>query len=120
MYFCRNKQQKGSEIKRLAFFKTVLGSKTQQIVETYVKSELTEQIYDVGKIQNGDTRKYKKFVANRQMSNAIDFKDAYFHSPIKPQSRKYLGFHVQGQFKAVSFGLSRARMDSQWKSRKLK
>ena len=28
---------------------------------------------------------------------SIDFRDAYFHIPIRKQSRKYLRFHVQGQ-----------------------
>ena len=45
---------------------------------------------------------------------SVDFKDAYFHIPIQEQSRKYLGFHVQGQtyqFKALPFGLSTAPME---------
>ena len=40
---------------------------------------------------------------------SIDFKDAYFHIPINPLSRKYLCFHVKGrlyQFKALLFCLS--------------
>ena len=45
---------------------------------------------------------------------SIDFKDTYFHEPIKLQSRKYLIFHVQNQsyqFKARTFGLSTAAME---------
>ena len=45
---------------------------------------------------------------------SVDFKDAYFHIPIHPQSRKYLRFHLQGQsyqFKALPFGLSTAPME---------
>ena len=45
---------------------------------------------------------------------SIDFRDAYFHIPIHPQSRKYLRFHVQGhsyQFRALPFGLSTAPME---------
>ena len=45
---------------------------------------------------------------------SIDFKDAYFHIPTHQRSRKYLGFHVQGQtyqFKALPFGLSTAPME---------
>ena len=45
---------------------------------------------------------------------SIDFKDAYFHIPIHPQSRKFLRFHFQGQsyqFKALPFGLSTAPME---------
>ena len=41
----------------------------------------------------------------------MDFKDAYFHIPINPHSRKYLCFHVQShsyQFKALLFGMSTA------------
>ena len=39
---------------------------------------------------------------------SVDFKDAYFQLPIQEQSRKYLGFHIQGrsyQFKALPFGV---------------
>ena len=42
---------------------------------------------------------------------SIDLKDAYFHIPIHSQSRKYMRFHIQGQFyqfKALPFGLSTA------------
>ena len=45
---------------------------------------------------------------------SIDFRDAYFHIPIHPRSRKYLRFHVKGQsyqFKALPFGLSTAPME---------
>ena len=45
---------------------------------------------------------------------SIDFKEAYFHIPINPQSRKYLHFHMQGQFyqfKALPLGLSTAPME---------
>ena len=45
---------------------------------------------------------------------SIDFKDAYFHIPIQPMSRKYLRFHVQGQtyqFRALPFGLSTAPLE---------
>ena len=45
---------------------------------------------------------------------SIDFKDAYFHIPIRSQSRKYMRFHLQGrsyQFKALPFDLSTAPME---------
>ena len=45
---------------------------------------------------------------------SIKFKNAYFHIPINPQSRKYLRFHVQGQsyqFKALPIGLSTAPVE---------
>ena len=45
---------------------------------------------------------------------SIDFKDAYFHIPIHPLSRKYLRFHVKDtsyHFKALPFGLSTAPME---------
>ena len=45
---------------------------------------------------------------------SIDFRDAYFHIPIHPHSRKYLRFHVEGktfQFKALPFGLSTAPLE---------
>ena len=32
---------------------------------------------------------------------SIDFKDTYLHIPIQMQSKKYLRFHIQGQFKAL-------------------
>ena len=48
------------------------------------------------------------------MNESLDFKNAYFHILINPQSRKYLCFHVRGQsyqFKALPFGLSAARIE---------
>ena len=45
---------------------------------------------------------------------SIYFKDAHFHIPIQSQSRKYMYFHVQGQFyqfKALQFGLSTAPIE---------
>ena len=45
---------------------------------------------------------------------SIDFRDAYFHTPIQNQSRKYMRFHIQGksyQFKTLPFGLSTAPME---------
>ena len=49
-----------------------------------------------------------------EVITSIDFKDAYFHIPIRRQPRKYMRFHVQGrsfQFKALPFGLSTAPME---------
>ena len=45
---------------------------------------------------------------------SIDFKNTYFHIPIHSQSKKYMRFHIQGQFyqfKALPFGLSTAPME---------
>ena len=42
----------------------ILGSKTQQ-VETFPRSKLSEQVSEVRKIQNGDTRKHTTLLANR-------------------------------------------------------
>ena len=42
---------------------------------------------------------------------SLDMKDAYFHIPIHPQSRRYLRITFNGQvfqFKAMCFGLSTA------------
>ena len=39
---------------------------------------------------------------------SIDFKDAYFHTPIHSQSKKYMRFHIQGQsyqFKALPWSV---------------
>ena len=50
----------------------------------------------------------------KEWVTSIDFKDAYFHIPIHPQSRKYLRFHIQGksyQFKALPFGLATAPIE---------
>ena len=75
---------------------TFLGSKTQKwrpildlsSLNKYLKSETfkMETPEDIGtSLQQG------KWVTS------IDFKDASFHIPINPQSRKYLHFHIQGQ-----------------------
>ena len=85
-------------------------------METYPRSELTEQISDIRDSQNGDTIKQKDFLAERRMVNYHKFQ-GHFHIQINPQSRKYLCFDVQGQsyqFKALPFSLSTAAMDSQW------
>ena len=45
---------------------------------------------------------------------SIDFMYLYFHTPIIPESRKYLHFHIQGQsyqLKALRFGLSTDSME---------
>jgi len=42
---------------------------------------------------------------------SIDLKDAYFHIPIHPSSRKYLRINFQGvsyQFRALPFGIKTA------------
>ena len=42
---------------------------------------------------------------------SLDLKDAYFHVPIHPRSRRYLRFHFLGktyQFRALCFGLATA------------
>ena len=48
---------------------TFLVSQTQKQVETYPRSELTEQISEVRKIYNGDTREYKDLPSGRRMGN---------------------------------------------------
>ena len=95
-------------------FKIETPLQTQQQVETYPRSELTEQISEIREIRNGDSREHKDFLAEGEWVTSIDFKGAYFHIPINPQSRKYLQFHVQGQsyqFKAQPFGLSTSLME---------
>ena len=45
---------------------------------------------------------------------SLDFRDAYFHIPINPRSRKYLRFHLHGQtfqFRALPFGLATAPLE---------
>ena len=65
---------------------TFLGSKTQQM-ETYSRSELTEQICvsEVREIQNEDTREHKDFLADRQLK-ALLFGLSKFHRlPVQPK-----------------------------------
>jgi hypothetical protein len=50
-------------------------------------------------------------VQKGQWLTSLDLKDAYFHIPIHPESRRYLRFLHQGvvwQFKALPFGLNTA------------
>ena len=61
---------------------TFLGSKTQQQMKTYPGHELSKQISGVSKIQNGDTKKYKGFLANRRMGNVHRFQ-RYIHLYLK-------------------------------------
>ena len=89
-------------------------SKTQQQLETYPRSELTEQISEIREIQNGDTRKHKDFHAERRMGNVNRFQGRLLPYPNKPTFQEYLHFHVQDQsyrFEALPFGLSTAQME---------
>ena len=84
-------------------------------METYTRSEQSQQISQGRKIQNGDTRNDMELPTDRGVGQVHKFfKDTYFHIPIQKQSRKYLRFHVQGktnQFKALPFGLSTATLE---------
>ena len=78
-------------------------------METYARSEQSQQIPQGRKIKNGDTRNNPDLPTDRGVDHAHRFQGrllSYTHT--KP-IRKYLRFHVQGktyQFKALPFGLS--------------
>ena len=83
-------------------------------METYTRSEQSQEIPQVRKIQNGDTKNDPDLLQTGEWVTSVDFKDAYFHITIQNQSRKYLRFHVQGktyQFKALPLGLSTAPLE---------
>ena len=56
----------------------------QKQVETYPRPERTEQISEVRKVQNGETRKCKYFLANRPMGNVHQFQGHLLPYPNKP------------------------------------
>ena len=110
----QKRSRAGTKPKISGFFQpTIFSPETQQQVEAYTRSEQTNSFPQGGKIQNGDTRDHRASLQQGEWVTSVDFKDAYFHIPIKEQSRKYLRFHVQGQtyqFKALPFSLSTAPM----------
>ena len=83
-------------------------------METYARSEQSQQIPQGRKIQNGDTRNNPDLPTDRGVDHVHRFQRlllSYTHT--KP-IRKYLRFHVQGktyQFKALPFGLSTAPLE---------
>ena len=79
-------------------------------METYTRSEFTEHIFEVRLIME-TPESIRTSLEEGEWVMSIDFKDAYFYIPIKPQSRKSLHFHIQGQsyqFKALLLSLSTA------------
>ena len=48
-------------------------NQTSLAVQAYSRSEFSKQISEVRKDHNGDTRKYKDLLANRQMGNIHKF-----------------------------------------------
>ena len=100
------------QVQNLWASSTVLGSKTTQPLEAYSRSERIKPLETT-----------RTTLQQGERVTSIDFKDAYFHIPIQEESRKYLGFHVQGrtyQFKALPFGLSTAPMDFTVVAKRLK
>ena len=71
-------------------------------METYTRSEQSQQIPQGRKIENGDTRNDPHLPTDRGVGHVHRFKDAYFHIPIQNQSRKYLRFNVQGNIPVQS------------------
>ena len=67
---------------------------------TYPRSELTEQIYEVRKVQNGDTRKYD-FHANRRMGNIYRFQGCLLSYPGKPTVQEIPAFSHPGSILPV-------------------
>ena len=99
-----------SEFLQLAIF----GPKTKQQMETYTRSEQSQQIPQGGKFKMETPETIQASLQTREWVTSIDFKDAYLHMPIQNQSRKYLRFHVQRkiyQFQALPFGLSTAPLE---------
>ena len=93
---------------------TFLGSKTQQPMETYTRSEQFKSIPQGGKFKIETPETIRTSLQQGEWVTSIDFKDAYFHIPMQELSREYLRFHIQSQsyqFKALPFRLSTAPME---------
>ena len=92
----------------------IIGTQTQQPVETDPRPEHLEHLFKHRDVQDGNPRDNKNLPPSRGVGHIHRFQDAYFHIPIHSQSRKYMRFHLQGrsyQFKALPFGLSTAPME---------
>ena len=84
--------------------RAIFGPKTKKQMETYTRSEQSQQIPQSRKIQNGDTRNDRDLPTDRAVGHIHRFQGCLFPIPIQNQLRKYLRFHVQGkpyQFKAL-------------------
>ena len=87
--------QKNAESDICGFLQpTFLGSETQQM-ETYPRSELTEQISDIREIQNGSTREcwLHKIVELRKVQMAL----------LKSNSYQFSNFHLLSSIFSLFF-----------------
>ena len=67
---------------------------------------------DTFKMETPET--LRLFLQHGEWVTSLEFSDAYFHIPISPRSRKFLGFHLYGetyQFTALPFGLATAPLE---------
>ena len=79
----RNRTSNKSDISGLSQ-PVIVGSQTQQPVETYTGSEQLKQISKDRVIQNGDPPEtIRTSLQAGEWVTSIDFKDAYFHIPIQ-------------------------------------
>ena len=93
-------------IKQAVLQQTILGSKNPKNKwrPILVLSSLNKFLKS-GKFKMETLESIRTSLQTGEWIITVYFKDAYFHIPINPQSRKYLPFHVQGlsyQFKVLS------------------
>ena len=69
---------------------TIFGPKTEQEMETYTRSQQSEQIPQAEKFKMETPETIRTSLQMGEWVTSIDFKDAYFHILIQSQSRVYL------------------------------
>ena len=72
-------------------------------------SSLLELFINCAYLQNVNFKQIKILLPQNHFTTSIDLKDGYWHVPITPKKRPYLGFEYQNikyQFRAMPFGLN--------------
>ena len=111
----KNAVEKVKSSNSLAFYNRLfLVPKPNQKWRPILDLSTLNKFLKVGTFKMETAETIRTSLSQGEWVTSIDFRDAYFHIPIHPQSRKYLRFHIQGnsyQFKALPFGLATAPME---------
>ena len=108
----KNAVEKVNQKNSLAFFNRLfLVPKTNNKWRPILDLSALNKFLKVGSFKMETPESIRTSLQQGEWVTSIDFRDAYFHIPISPQSRNYIRFHIQGQsyqLKVLPFGLSTA------------
>ncbi|XP_041437982.1 uncharacterized protein pfkfb2.L isoform X1 [Xenopus laevis] len=91
--------------------KPFYSAKEGWIGQTSARSQGSQQVHPIGKVQDGNIEISHSGMEQGQLLMSLDIKDAYLHVPIWPPHHRYLRFAFKNkhfQFVALPFGLSSA------------